>query len=63
MRLSPSTSVADTSNTKDVSSSIAWSDIEAITGASLTDVTVNVNVPIPVNEPSLADTVTAISPL
>ena len=48
-----SISLADKVRVKELSSSIAWSDIVANSGASLTGVTVNVNVSVPDKTPSL----------
>ena len=58
-----STSLADNSKTREESSSIAWSAIEAIIGASLTGLTVKVKAPALLLWPSLTVIVTSISPL
>ena len=63
VKLSPSTSLADNSTVRNPSSSIVWLSSVAITGASLTGVTVNVKLPEPEPWPSLAITLTTISPL
>ena len=59
----PSTSVAYNSKTKDSSSNIVWSPTKSKTGASFTGVTFNIKLPEPDAWPSLAITVTSISPL
>ena len=63
VKVSPSTSEADKSKLRDWSSSIAWSAIEAITGASFTGLTVKVKAPTSLLWPSLTVIVTSISPL
>ena len=63
VKASPSTSLADSSTVKLLSSSIAWLSKRLITGASLTGVTVKVKLPDPDAWPSLALTLTVISPL
>ena len=63
VKSSPSTSLADKVKVSEASSSMTWSAIASTTGASLTGVTDNVKLSVPAREPSLADTVTVISPL
>ena len=60
---SPSTSLADKSTERKESSSIVWSGRSEITGASFTAFTVSVKLPDPEAWPSLASTLTKISPL
>ena len=62
-RISKSTSLADSSSVKDVSSSIVWLEINSKIGASFIGLTVNVNETLSDNCVSVADTVTSILPL
>ena len=58
-----SISLADNSKVNELSSSIVWSAKADKTGASLTGITVKVKLPEPEACPSLATTLTVISPL
>ena len=62
VRSSPSISLADNSSVNDVSSSIVWSTSGSITGRSLTDWIVTVNVVLTVKRETLSLADTVISP-